>query len=118
MTVTRFLSLLVALALMMTNSVAIAAAKCQHMDSQAHISALQSENGVVAAEAISEEAAALASKQAALADAASVQLVGALMPSDPVLPIPVASSGPPDEMYLGKRLASIEVTPLLEPPSA
>lgn len=118
-TVTKLLSLLLALALMMTNSVAIAAAKCQHMDSAAHIAARQSADQGVVAEAVAEEAAAIgASKKGMLADAASVQLAGALIPSAPTLPDPSSRIALPEPDEAATRLVSIAVMPLLEPPSA
>ena len=116
--VAKLVSLLMALALVMTNSVAIAAAKCRHLDNEAHISARQSADGGIAAEAIAEETAAIAaSNKGALADAASVQLAGAVMPSVPTLPSPSTSAGPSEPEPPATKLSGITIMPLLEPPA-
>lgn len=107
------------LALAMTNSSAVAAATCQHVDAQAHAYALHSADPEVAGTAQDEEAAAAAaSKKGTFADAAAVQLAGFLQPSAPWISIRrsvEAMNSPPAHP---QTLAGRTVSPLLEPPLA
>ena len=107
------------LALVLTNSAATAAAVCQHNSAEAHASARQSSETGIAAEAIIEEtAAAAASKDGALADAAGLQLGGYVLPSDPVLPTPASLASAHQRSPDSAKAPSRAVSPLLEPPLA
>lgn len=114
----RLISLLIMLALALTNSSAVAAAMCQHVDAKAHAFALQSPNRDVAGAAINEEAAAAANKKGTLADAAAVQLAGFLLPSSPSIGAPRSIEPMSRAATHPARLASRTVSPLLEPPLA
>lgn len=119
MTVTRFVTLLILLALVFTNGPAVAMAMCQHNDASAHAAALLSSDASVSSEAQAEETAAKgASKQGFLGDAATTLLAGFMLPPEPAIPsissvasVAVVGADPP-EMIGGS------VRPLLEPPLA
>ncbi len=118
-TVGKLLSLLMMLALVFTNGAAVATAMCEHVDAQAHAYALQSTDAGIAATALNEEAAAAATaKKANLADAAAVQLAGYLLPSDPALPSPRSLDPAKAAEAEPGKLASLSISPLLEPPLA
>ncbi len=115
----RLLTLLMMFALVLTNSAAQAAAVCQHRDAATHAAARDSGDAGVAVGAMIEEAAAAEAEQAGiLADAASAQLSGFVLPSDVSLSAPI----------MGARLQAcvcdvdgrpgLAVDPLLEPPLA
>lgn len=115
---TRLISLFIMLALAVTNSSAVAAAMCQHVDAKAHAYALQSPDRDVAAVALEEEAAAAASKKGTLADAAAVQLAGFLLPSGPSISEPRSIESTSRAPTPPARLANRSISPLLEPPLA
>ncbi len=118
-TVARLLSLLMMLALALTNSSTVAAVLCQHADARAHAYALQSTDADTVAAALDEEAAvAAAGKKATLADAGTVHLAGFPMPVGPALTPPQRldrADTPPDDP---QRLATRSISPLLQPPLA
>jgi hypothetical protein len=104
-------------ALVLTNGASVAAAVCQHADARAHSSALYSGVEGVARQARNEETAAKRiAQKGTLADAAAVQLAGFMLPVEPRLSPPEASddmgSRPLDEA----KMATRELSPLLEPP--
>ena len=115
----RLLSLLIAFALVFTSGPAVAAAMCQHADAHAHAAARASLNMEVAAEALSEEAAAAKTLQnSTLADAAAVQLAGYVLAAEPVIPAPEASEPMGHYAPEDPALANRASRPLLEPPLA
>lgn len=116
---TRLTSLLLMIALVITNGPAIASALCRHADAAAHAAALQSDDHGVAASAVEEDrAAAAASKKGMLADAASVQLAGFVTPSEPVLPLPLPTPSPIVRAVDEDSPPGRALRPLLEPPLA
>ncbi|CAA9532742.1 MAG: hypothetical protein AVDCRST_MAG23-1180 [uncultured Sphingosinicella sp.] len=118
-TVAKLISLLIMLALAVTNSSAVAAAACQHVDAQAHAVALQSSDPDVAATAADEEAAAAeANNKSTLAKAGAVQLAGFLLPSAPAISAPRSVEALSRAPIRPEPLPSRTVSPLLEPPLA
>lgn len=115
----RLLSLLLMFALVLTNGAAVASAMCQHVDAQAHARAKQSSYEAVAAVALSEEAAAVSTRmKVSLADAASVQLAGFIVPAEPFLPQPYSLEPARELAAEPLALPTLAVRPLLEPPLA
>lgn len=115
----RILSLLMMLAFVLTNGAAVASAMCQHVDAEAHAYARQSADTGIASEAMAEETAAAAlSKKSALADAAGVHLAGFLQPSAADLPTPATTAALRAPATEPAKLASMAISPLLEPPLA
>lgn len=115
----RLLSLLMILALVLTNGASVAAAVCQHADAQAHASALLSVDAETAADAQAEDRAARnALQKGTLVDAAAVQLAGFMLPPEVAVPAPVRTEPIKRHAADERVLANRAVSPLLEPPLA
>lgn len=116
---TRLLTVLIMLALALTNGAAVATAMCQHGSLAAHAAARESLDTQVSASAIAEEEnAAMASKESLIADGAGVLLAGYTLPPDQtVLPPPVVepSAQPPME---AAAPVGRSIPPPLKPPLA
>jgi hypothetical protein len=115
----RLLTLVMILVLVMAHGSSVAAAICRHQDGVAHVAALQSEDAGISAAAQGEETAAkTVSKKGAPADSGSISWASDMLPT-PGLPIPfqakeAAERNPADAPIL----VGASVRPLLEPPSA
>jgi hypothetical protein len=119
MTVARFLAFLIAFALSVSNSAALAGAICTHHDAHGHAAALASADSQVAAGARAEESAAKSSQAAALADGAAAAFAAyALPPMPAALPLPIFKPMRPATARDSPGLASRSLRPLLEPPLA
>jgi hypothetical protein len=114
--VARLLTLLIMIALSFTNGAAFATAICTHQDARAHMAARASADPKVAAVALSEESAAKASKDAALAEAAALAMAAFLLPTEPLPPQPRAIEPASRPMTASPGLTSRSIRPLLEPP--
>jgi hypothetical protein len=115
----RLISLLMMLALVLTNGASVAAAVCQHADGRAHAAAIASADEEAAAEARGEEAAAKAAmRKGTLADAAAVQLAGFMLPPQVSLRAPERSEALAHTRADRRAPANRAIRPLLEPPSA
>jgi hypothetical protein len=115
----RFLTLMMTLMLVMAHGSSVAAAICRHQDGVAHAAALQSEDAGISAAAHGEETAAkTGAKKGAPADSGSISWASDMLPT-PGLPIPFPAN---EAAMLSPAEASIlvgaSVRPLLEPPSA
>jgi hypothetical protein len=115
----RLLTLMMILMLVLAHGSSVAAAICRHQDSVEHVAALQSGDAGISAAAHGEETAGKAtSKKGAPADSGSVSLASDLLPA-PGLPVPfraneVAELSP----AYAPTLVGASLRPLLEPPSA
>ena len=119
MTVSRLVTLLLMLLLVVANGPAVATAICQHQDARAHAAAAQSADAGVSAEALSEETAAkAASADGALGDAAGTLLAGYMLPPEPVLFPPGFIASTIGSMADDQGQVGRSVPPLLEPPLA
>jgi hypothetical protein len=115
----RLLTLMMILAVVVAHGSSVAAAICRHQDGVAHIAALQSDDAGISAAAHGEESAAKAgSKKGAPADSSSVSWPSDMLPA-PGLPVPFRADEPlkpsPADTAV---LIGASVRPLLEPPSA
>ena len=115
----RLLTLIMIVVLVMAHGSSVAAAICRHQDGISHVAALQSADAGVSAVAYGEEAAGkMASKKGAPADAGAVSAPSDMLPT-PGLEVPFRTREPIDRMTAdGPVLLSASVRPLLEPPSA
>lgn len=115
----RLLTLMMIFVLVITHGSSLAAAVCRHESGGAHLAAIQSSDGRIAAVAYGEEAAGkMASKKAAPADSGSVSLPSDMLPA-PQLRVPFRASEPVERNPAdGPVLAGASVPPLLEPPAA
>ncbi|MFN7000527.1 MAG: hypothetical protein ACK4ST_10935, partial [Elioraea tepidiphila] len=112
----RLLSLLLILALAVTNGPAVAAAMCRHDDGRAHAAARHSADAAVAAAARGEEEAAQAAlEKAPLGDAASGLLAGYVLPPDARVPAPRLVRREARETARAAPLHGRSPPPLLEP---
>jgi hypothetical protein len=117
---TRLLTLLMILVLVMAHGSSVAAAICRHQDGVAHIAALQSEDAGVSAAAYGEETAgkAAASGKGAPADSGAVHSPSDMLPG-PALPVPFEVKEPAERDPADPPvLVGASIRPLLEPPSA
>jgi hypothetical protein len=115
----RLLSLLMILALVMTQGTAMASALCRHQNAQAHMLARQSHDAKIAAVAFGEEeAAATASKKASPSADSSSHWPAEMLPLEPEAPM--LRIFEPLRLRPGvyAALASATILPLLKPPSA
>ncbi|MEO7177900.1 MAG: hypothetical protein ABIW83_03570 [Allosphingosinicella sp.] len=115
----RLLTLMMILMLVLTHGTSVAAAMCRHQDGVAHAAALHSEDAGISAAAHSEETArkAVSSKGAAL-DSGSVSLASDMLPA-PGLAMPFRANEPIERSFAdAAMLVGASVLPLLEPPSA
>lgn len=115
----RFLTLIMILVLVLAHGSSVAAAICRHQDGAAHVAALQSADSGVAAAAYGEEAAGKSTSRKGIpAEAGSVSSPSDMLPT-PGLIAPFRVSEPaersPAEVPV---LVGASIRPLLEPPSA
>lgn len=116
---TRLLSLLMILALVMTQGTSMAQAVCRHASAQEHVQARQSHDAGIAAVSIREDAAAAeASKKASQSADTSGHWPAQMLP--PVAEQPPVRAAEPLRLRPAPAaaLASASIPPLLEPPSA
>lgn len=115
----RLLTLMMILVLVMAHGSSVAAAICHHQDGVEHAVALQSYDAGVSAAANSEESAAKAGlRKGAPADSGAASSPADLLPS-PVLPLPFRAKEPAKRNPADPpALAGVSMRPLLEPPSA
>jgi hypothetical protein len=115
----RLLTLMMILVLVMAHGTSLSAAICRHQDGMAHVAALQSSDAAISAQAQGEETAGkTAAGKGTPADSGSVSWPSDMLPA-PGLPIPfrtneTAERSPADVPVL----VGASVRPLLEPPSA
>jgi hypothetical protein len=116
---TRFLTLLMMLVLVMAHGSSVAAAICRHQDGVAHIAALESSDAGISAAAYGEETAAKAARgKGAPADSGPVHSPSDMLPA-PVLPVPFHAGEPAERNPADAPiLVGASIRPLLEPPSA
>ena len=114
----RFLTLMMIVILVIAHGSSVAAAVCRHQSSVEHGVALRSADAKIAAAAYGEEAAGkVASKKGAPADSGSVAWPSGLL-SGSDLPVPFRRSEPEDRIPAeAPALAEASVRPLLEPPA-
>jgi hypothetical protein len=115
----RLLTLMMILVLVLAHGSSVAAAICRHQDGVEHVAALQSADAGISAAARGEESAAKAgSGKGAPADPGSVSWPSDMLPALG-LAVPFRSSEPV-ELSLADAvvLVGASVRPLLEPPSA
>jgi hypothetical protein len=115
----RLLTLIMIVVLVMAHGSSVAAAICRHDSRAEHVAALQSDDAGIAAVAAGEEdAAKMGSKKGSLADGASVSWSSDMLPA-PGLLVPFRAAEPvernPAEAAV---LAGASIRPLLEPPAA
>jgi hypothetical protein len=116
---TRLVTLLMIIALVVANGSAVAGAVCRHRDAREHAIARQSQDAKVAAVALSEEAAAaVASKKGALGSNASLSLPAYVLPAAALSPVPHAVEPMRGPQAEPAPLSSRSIRPLLEPPAA
>lgn len=115
----RFLTLMMIVVLVLAHGSSVAAAICRHQDGVAHVAALQSEDAGISAAAHGEEAAGkAASRKGTPADAGAVQSPSDMLPT-PGLIAPFRASQPADRSPADVPvLVGAKIRPLLEPPSA
>jgi hypothetical protein len=115
----RLLTLIMILVLVMAHGSSVAAAICRHQNGVEHALALQSSDAGVSAAASSEENAAKAGlKKGAPADSGAASSPADLLPA-PVLPVPFRAKEPAERNPADPPvLAGVSMRPLLEPPSA
>jgi hypothetical protein len=115
----RLLTLLMIVILVIAHGSSVAAAVCRHENSVEHVAALQSRDAAISAVAFSEEAAGkLASKKGVATDGGSVSWPSDMLPM-PGLLIPFRASEPVERhSAAGPILVGTSLRPLLEPPSA
>jgi hypothetical protein len=115
----RLLTLMMILVLVMAHGSSVAAAICRHQDGVEHAAALQSRDSGVSAAAYGEESAAKAGfGKGAPADTGAASSPSDMLPT-PGLPLPflakeAAERNPADP----PALVGASIRPLLEPPSA
>ena len=116
---TRLLTLLMMITLMIVSGTSLAAAMCQHRDAVEHAALLHGDNREAAAVAQLEEAAgSVASKQGRLVDAGAFSLPAVILPSSSL-----ALASPADlRAHLrpvnAAKMTGRSIRPLLEPPAA
>ena len=116
---TRLVTFLMMISLVVANGSAAAGAMCQHRDARAHAMARQSQDAKVAAVALTEEAAAAVdSKKGALESNASLSLPAFVLPGATLTPAPRAIEPMGRPQVDAKPLSSRSIRPLLEPPVA
>lgn len=115
----RLLTLIMIVVLVLAHGSSVAAAICRHDNGAQHAAALQSDDAGISAIASGEEdAAKLGSKKGSLADGGSVSWPSDMLPS-PGLNVPFRAAEPIERNPAETRiLAGASVRPLLEPPAA
>ena len=113
----RFLTLMMIVILVIAHGSSVAAAVCRHPSSIEHGVALESSDANISAAAFSEEAAGkVVSKKGSPADSGSVSGLSGMLPGSG-LPVPLRLSEPVDRnSHEPPALASASIRPLLEPP--
>lgn len=113
----RLMTLLLILALALSNGAAVSAAICQHQDEAAHAAARGSADRGAAAEALVEESAAAAAEKQTAGEIGGASLAGFILPRTAGLPPrpSVRSVSPAAE---SPHLSGRSLRPLLEPPAA
>ncbi|HEX8239126.1 MAG TPA: hypothetical protein VF574_05230 [Allosphingosinicella sp.] len=114
----RLLTLMMILVLVMAHGTSVSAAICRHQDGVAHAAARQSADEGISAAAYSEESAAkTGSRKGAPADSGSVSWPSDMLPT-PGLAVPFRASEPVERIFPDAAvLIGASVSPLLEPPS-
>ena len=114
----RFLTLMMIVILVIAHGSSVAAAVCRHQSRGEHVAALQSDDAKVSAVAFGEEAAGkVASRKGSPSDSASVAWPSGLL-SASGLAVPLRLSGPADRHPAEDPvLAGASILPLLEPPA-
>jgi hypothetical protein len=116
---TRLVTFLMMITLVVANGSAAAGAVCRHRDARAHAIARQSQDAKVAAVALTEEAAAdVASKNGALGSSASLSLPACVLPCAALTLAPPAVEPMRRLQLESTPLPSRSIRPLLEPPVA
>jgi hypothetical protein len=116
---TRLVTFLMMITLVVANGSAAAGAVCRHRDARAHAIARQSQDAKVAAVALTEDAAAdVASKKGALGSDASLSLPAYMLPVATLTPAPRAVEPMQRPQMKSTPLPSRSILPLLEPPVA
>jgi hypothetical protein len=116
---TRLVTFLMMLTLVVANGSAAAGAMCRHGDARGHAMARQSQDAKIAATALTEEAAAaVASKNGALGSSASVSLPCYILPCAALAFAPHAVEPMRRPQLASTPLSSRSIPPLLEPPVA
>jgi hypothetical protein len=115
----RLLTLMMILVLVMAHGSSVAAAICRHQDGVEHVAALQSEDAGISAAAYGEETAGKSSSRKGVpADAGSVSSPSDMLPTPGLVP-PLRAEGEagwsPADVPI---LIGASLRPLLEPPSA
>lgn len=115
----RFLTLLMILVLVMAHGSSVAAAICRHQDGVAHVAALQSEDAGISAAAYGEETAGKSSARKGVpADGGSVSSPSDMLPTPALLP-PLRAEEPAERHPAeAPVLVGGSLRPLLQPPSA
>lgn len=115
----RLLTLMMILVLVLAHGSSVAAAICRHQDGVEHVAALKSSDAGISAAAFNEESAGkAASKKGAPADSGSVSLASDMLPV-PALPVPLRAEDPVDRKIADASIPlGASIPPLLEPPSA
>lgn len=115
----RLLTLMMILVLVMAHGSSVAAAICRHQDGVEHATALRSSDAGVSAAASSEESAAKAGfRKGAPADSGAASSPADLLPA-PDFSIPFRSKEATERHPADPpALAGVSMRPLLEPPSA
>jgi hypothetical protein len=115
----RLLTLMMILVLLLAHGSSVAAAICRHQDGVAHVAALRSEDAGISAAALREETAGKSSSRKGLpADAGSVSSPSDMLP-DPGLQPPLRAEEPAERSPADVPvLVGASLRPLLEPPSA
>ncbi|HEX8309379.1 MAG TPA: hypothetical protein VF645_13265 [Allosphingosinicella sp.] len=116
---TRLLTVLMILVLVMAHGSSVAAAICRHQDGVAHVAALGSQDAGISAAAYGEETAAKAAGgKGAPADSGAVHSPSDMLPA-PALPVPSEVTEPAERNPAeAPILIGASIRPLLEPPSA
>ena len=115
----RLLTLMMILVLVLAHGSSVAAAICRHQDGVEHVAALQSEDAGISAAAYGEESAAKSGfRKGAPADSGSVSWPSDMLPTPELAPPfrtrEKVERSPAD----APRLTGASIRPLLEPPSA
>ncbi|HYJ82392.1 MAG TPA: hypothetical protein VEW26_06055 [Allosphingosinicella sp.] len=115
----RLLTLVMILVLVLAHGSSVAAAICRHQDGVEHVAALQSEDAGISSAARGEETAGKATgRKGAPADSGSISLASDMLPA-PGLPVPFRANEAAERSPADVRiLVGASLRPLLEPPSA
>lgn len=115
----RLLTLMMIVVLVLAHGSSVAAAICRHQDGVEHVAALQSEDAGISAAAYGEETAGkAASKKGAPADSGSISWASDMLPA-PGLPVPFRANEAAERIPADVPvLVGASLRPLLEPPSA